>query len=82
VTLTHKIRIHTHCGRKRWRGQELTASDAGDGDRLGFSVSMAGATIMNGAFHVERQTGAAYRCLAGRQPTSVGVCRAVGCPAG
>ena len=46
---------------RRWsQNHELTAANAADGDMLGSSLSLAGSTLVVGAFHVSSQTGAAY----------------------
>jgi hypothetical protein len=60
------VYTYVRSGRGWAQQQEITASNAADGDMLGSSVGMAGATLVIGAFHVESQTGAAYVFTAGR----------------
>ena len=54
------VYTYVRSGQKWVQAQQLTASNAVDGAMLGSSISMDGATMVVGAFHVESQTGAAY----------------------
>lgn len=52
--------LYGHTGRTWTLEQELTTSNAVSGDMFGSSVSVAGRSVVIGAFHVDTQTGAAY----------------------